>query len=191
MGKAISSLGVCLLIKAKVKATSDTAKDANKVYYVLNSTTGVYMVASEAEVASAVLTDLYELDETGTLNWVQPICLTDVPDIGGDVEKIETTTLCDKQRTYINGILDAGESLDFTANYVHNVFLGLKALANKKMDIMVAFGGLALDTLNNLIGNQGSCTFEGYVSTKLNGFGVNEVIPMTLSITIASEMIFA
>ena len=181
MGKAISSLGVALLVKCYVKATTDQARDADKVYYELDSESGVYKVASE----NTAVNSLFELsDDTGTNAYVQVVCLTDVPDLGGETEKIETTTLCDPQRTYIQGILDAGESLDFSANYVHNVFIGIKTyLEGKSLPCKVVFGGLD--------GTQGSCSFDGYVSARISGFGVSEVIPMTVSITVASELTFA
>ena len=186
MGKAISSLGVALLVKAYVVATSDATRDADKIYYelVAGSNPAVYKVADE----STAVGNLFELCASTTASainaWVQPVCLTDVPDLGGDTEKIETTTLCDGQRTYMNGIFDAGESLDFSANYVHNAFIAIKTyLEGKELPWKVVFGGLD--------GAQGSVAFDGQVSVKIGSFGVSEVIPMTVSIAIASELTFA
>jgi len=183
MGKAISSLGVALLVKGYVKATSDDTINEDKVYYELDSVNNVYKVA--VITSSTKVANLFELsDSTGTNAFVQLACLTDVPDIGGEYENIETTTLCDKQRTYIQGILDAGEALDFTANYVHNTFIGIKNyIEGSELPVKLVFGGLG--------GAQGSVSFNGYVSARINGFGVNEVVPMTISVAISSEITYA
>ena len=184
MGKAISSVGVALLVKCWVKKTTDVSRDANKIYYELDSTNNVYVVASE----STAVASLYEIcasNATGAVNqYTQITCLTDVPDIGGESDKIETTTLCDRQRTYIEGVLDAGESLDFSANYVHNVFVAIKTiLLGNLYPCKIVFGGMA--------GGQGAFSLDGYIDARIGGFGVSEVIPMTISLTIASAITYA
>lgn len=185
MGKAISSLGVALLVKAYVEKTTDATYDAEKVYYEKKTINAVdyYVVSNDT-----TLDNLYEIVASTTASainaWVQPVCLTDVPDIGGEYENIETTTLCDSQRTYIQGILDAGESLDFTANYIHSVFIAIKSyIEGSELPCKIVFGGIG--------GDQGSVSFNGYVSARINGFGVNEVVPMTISVAIASELTYA
>ena len=187
MGKAISSLGVALLVKAYVIATSDVSKDQDKVYYVKKTINSVdyYVVDDGSETDLSKLFELCASTTASAINaWVQPSCLTDVPDIGGEYSNIETTTLCDKQRTYIQGIMDAGESLDFTANYVHNVFIGIKShLEGHQYPCKVVFGGIG--------GAHGTASFEGFVSARINGFSVDEVVQMTISVAIATEISFA
>lgn len=197
MGKAISSLGCALLVQAYLLATSDATKDEDKIYYVkktINSV-DVYVVDTENEQTLANLYELCASTDAGAIHaWVQPICLTDVPDIGGTPSRIETTTLCDKQKTYIQGIEDAGESLDFTANYVHNAFVAMKKHLVGELPIKVVFGGISTDTIEGttqLSGNQGCAYFNGEVNVSINGFGVDEVVPMTISITISSEVKYA
>lgn len=197
MGKAISSLGCALLVYAYVIATSDVSKDEDKVYYVKKTINGtdVYVVDTEDE---QTLANLYEICSSTTASaihaWVQPICLTDVPDIGGTPSRIETTTLCDKQKTYIQGIEDAGESLDFTANYVHNAFVAMKTNLVGTLPIKVVFGGISTATIEGttqLSGKQGCAYFNGEVNVSIGSFGVDEVVPMTISITISSEVKYA
>lgn len=186
MGKAINSIGVALLVKAYVILTSDATKDADKIYYEKKTLNGTdyYVVADE----STAVGSCYELTASTTASainaWVQPVCLTNVPDIGGEPSRLETTTLCDKQKTYIQGVLDAGESLEFGANYVHNAFIAIKThLEGHTYPVRVVFGGIE--------GAQGLFSFDGEVSAKIGSFGVDEVIPMTLNITIASEITYA
>lgn len=187
MGKAISSIGVALLVKAYVLLTADAVKDEDKIYYEKETINSVdyYKVASESQTDVSKLYEICASTNVGAINaWVQPVCLTDVPEIGGEPSRLETTTLCDKQKTYIQGVMDAGEALEFSANYVHNAFIAIKThLEGHTYPIRVVFGGLG--------GSQGTASFDGEVSAKIGSFGVDEVIPMTLSITISSEITYA
>lgn len=185
MGKAISSLGVALLVKGYVIATSDATRDADKIYYEKKTINSVdYYVVAKEETAVGSLYEICDSEESGAINaYVQPVCLTDVPEIGGEPSNLETTTLCDGQKTYIQGILDAGESLEFSANYNHSAFIAIKNYLKGKLPCKVVFGGIG--------GSQGSASFDGYVNAKIGSFGVDEVVPMTIAITLASEIIFA
>ena len=184
MGKAITSLGVALLVKGWVKKTADVSYDTEKIYYEKQTTGGVdyYVVSNDTTLAN-----LYEIVASTTASainaYVQPVCLTDVPEIGGEPSNLETTTLCDAQKTYIQGILDAGESLEFSANYNHSAFIAIKSHLVGKLPCKVVFGGIG--------GAQGSASFDGYISAKIGSFGVDEVVPMTIIATLASEITFA
>lgn len=197
MGKAISSLGCALLVKAYVLATSDATKDADKIYYVKKTINSidVYVVDDGSETTLANLFELCASTEVGAINaYVQPICLTDVPDIGGSPSRLETTTLCDPQKTYIQGIIDAGESMDFTANYVHNAFVAMKSYLVGELPIKIIFGGITTATIDGqteLTGKQGSAYFSGEIGVSIGSFGVDEVIPMTISVSIGSEIKYA
>lgn len=187
MGKAITSFGVALLVKAYVVLTSDATKDEDKIYYVKKTVSSVdYYVVDDGSETD--LTKLYEICSSTTASainaYVQPVCLTDVPEIGGEPSRLETTTLCDAQKTYMQGIMDAGESLDFSANYNHSAFIAIKShLAGHKYPCKIFFGGIG--------GAQGSFSFDGYMDARVGSFGVDEVVPMTISITIASEITYA
>ena len=187
MGKAINSLGVALLVKAYVKATTDVSIDPDKIYYVKKtiSSTDYYVVSDGSETTLANLYEIVASTTASAINaWVQPVCLTDVPEIGGQPSMLETTTLCDPQKTYIQGVMDAGESLEFGANYVHSAFVAIKShLEGNTYPCKVVFGGIG--------GDQGSFSFNGQVSARVGSFGVDEVIPMTISVAIASEITYA
>jgi hypothetical protein len=110
--------------------------------------------------------------------------LQEIPELGGDVEAIEVTTLADAAHKYTDGIKNYGDSLAFKFLYKKSVF----------------------DTLNGLEGIQewqvtipeddegndgGTCTFSGSCSVKLDGVGVNAALTYTLSIKPNSEMAWA
>ena len=100
------------------------------------------------------------------------IDIKDFPDLGGAPEMLETTTLSDSMQTYIEGIQSL-DALEFTANYTKEDYAKLNALKGKDEGYAVYFGEE---------GTNGKFTFTGYLSARVNGGGVNEVIGMTISI---------
>ena len=103
--------------------------------------------------------------------------IKDFPDLGGSPEMLETTTLSDGMQTYIAGIQSA-DALEFTANYDKAKYLELAELKDKT-PYAVYFGEDGAD---------GKFTFEGYLSVRVNGGGVNEVVGMTISIAPATAI---
>jgi hypothetical protein len=104
--------------------------------------------------------------------------LQEIPDLGGDVEAIEITTLADSAHMYTDGIKNYGDSLAFKFLYE----------------------GAQFETLNGLTGVSGwkvelpdgaACTFNGTSSVKLDGVGVNAALTYTLSVKPNSEMAWA
>ena len=99
--------------------------------------------------------------------------IKDFPDLGGAPEMLETTTLSDSMQTYIEGIQSA-DALEFSANYSKADYDKLVALKGKNEAFAVFFNE---DTTNG-----SKFYFSGYLSARVNGGGVNEVVGMTISI---------
>lgn len=104
--------------------------------------------------------------------------LQEIPDIGGEVEAIEITTLADAAHMYCDGIKSYGDSLEFKFLYEEEQFM----------------------TLNGLTGSQdwkvelpegSTCSFGGTCSVRLDGVGVNAALTYTLSVKPNSEMVWA
>ena len=53
--------------------------------------------------------------------------LQEIPELGGDVEAIEITTLADEAHTYTDGIKNYGDSLTFKFIYEKEQFASLRA----------------------------------------------------------------
>ena len=125
-------------------------------------------------VISKGITLSYNKGATGT-NYLALADLQEIPDLGGEVEAIEVTTLADAAHKYTDGLLNYGDSLAFKFLYNAGQF----------------------NTLNDLSGVNGwqvalpdgtTCTFTGTSSVKLDGVGVNAAITYTLSIKPNSAM---
>ena len=106
--------------------------------------------------------------------------LQEIPDIGGSADSVEVTTLDDAAHMYINGLLDYGDSLDFTFLYDKTQFTTLSGLSGS-VSWKVTLPGTGATT----------ATFDAEPSVKLNGVGVNDAITYTLSLKPSSAIAFA
>ena len=115
--------------------------------------------------------------ETGG-TYAKLIDIKDFPDLGGAPEMLETTTLSDAMQTYIEGI-QSSDALEFTANYTKEDYTACNALKGKKESFAVYFGEEGVN---------GKFEFDGYLSARVNGGSVNEVVGMTISIAPATPI---
>lgn len=104
--------------------------------------------------------------------------LQEIPDMGGNSEAIEITTLDDAAHMYTDGILDYGDSLDFNFLYDKTQFTTLNALT----------GSVSWKVT---LPDSSTCSFSGTSSVKLSGVGVNEALTYVLAIKPNSAMVWA
>ena len=119
--------------------------------------------------------------------------LTDIkefPDLGGEPEMLETTTLSDNMQTYIAGI-QSMDGLSFSANYDMTEYQKLKALEGKKESYAVWFGGTENSGVVTPDGSNGKFAFDGELSVYPVGGGVNEVVGMNITIAPSSPIKFS
>ena len=104
------------------------------------------------------------------------------PDIGSDPEMLETTTLSDRMQTFVLGI-QGSEAMTFETNYDHEGYLALKELKGKTEGFAVWFGGTEqADGSVTPSGSEGKFSFDGQLSVRVTGGGVNEVRGMSITI---------
>lgn len=122
-------------------------------------------------------------------NYTKLVDIKEFPDLGGDPEMLETTTLSDKMQTFIMGIQSA-DSLAFPANYDKAKFTELKALEGQQLDLAVWFGGTEAEGVVTPDGSNGKFSFKGELFAKVNGGGVNEVVGMTVTVAPSTPIEF-
>ena len=104
--------------------------------------------------------------------------LQEIPELGGDAEAIEITTLADAAHMYTDGIKNYGDSLAFVFLYEKEQFTTLNGLTDSsEWKVELPDGA--------------SCSFSGTSSVKLAGVGVNAALTYTLAIKPNSEMLWA
>lgn len=103
--------------------------------------------------------------------------LQEIPELGGDTEAIEITTLADAAHMYTDGIKNYGDSLSFKFLYEKTQFASLQDGETAEWKVELPDGT--------------SCSFEGTGTVKLDGVGVNAALTYTLAVKPSSEMIWA
>lgn len=133
---------------------------------------------------STYMTFLMHKQSTG--DYEKLIDITEFPDLGTDPEMLETTTLSDRMQTFIMGI-QGNEAMTFNTNYDHTGYLALKELKNKTEGYAVWFGGTEnADGTVTPTGDEGKFSFDGQLSARVTGGGVNEVRGMSITIAPSS-----
>ena len=106
--------------------------------------------------------------------------LMEIPELGGDTEAIEITTLADDAHVYTDGIKNYGDNLSFKFLYEAEQFERLANLGTKEIEWHVA-----------LPDETTQCYFDGKCSVKLDGVGVNAALTYTLNIKPTAQMLWA
>lgn len=104
--------------------------------------------------------------------------LQEIPELGGDAEAIEITTLADAAHMYTDGIKNYGDSLTFKFLFEKEQFEDLNGLTGSHNWKVTLPDGT-------------TCSFGGTSSVKLDGVGVNAALTYTLNVKPNSEMIWA
>lgn len=125
---------------------------------------------------------------TGTLTWAKLVDIKDFPDLGAAPEPIETTTLSDFARTYIPGIENT-EQKTFTCNYTATDYATLAALKGTEQNVAIWFGGTEASGVVTPDGSAGKFSGKGYIDVFVAGAGVNEVVNMTVTLTMTKNFV--
>lgn len=105
------------------------------------------------------------------------LAIKSYPQIMAKRAALETTTLSDDAKTYIPGIRETPDSLDFTMNYDAAVFAEINALdAVQKCELAFSDGS--------------GFTFDGFLSASNSEGAVNAVAEMVLSVMPTTVPVF-
>lgn len=142
------------------------------------STYKTYLCCSETSDGTfAVLTDI-----------------KDFPDLGGDPEMLETTTLSNGAQTFINGI-QTMDALSFTANFDKTIYDSIKGTDGLDDGTVkyfkLYFKGKTATAGGTTTVTSYDCVFawSGMITAYVNGGGVDEVIEMTIVISPSTEIV--
>ena len=113
----------------------------------------------------------------GSTSATTTIKIKDFPQVLGSRSALETTTLSDDAQTFIPGIRQQSETLDFTANFDADEMEAINALtAVQKCELTFSDGS--------------KYTWDGWVSAAINEGSVDAVVEMTVSITPTTVPVF-
>lgn len=118
----------------------------------------------------------------GSTTWARLIEIKDFPDLWGAPEPLDKTTTADPMYTYIEGI-KTNDQKSFTCNYNSTDYGTIKALEGQIIDVAMWFGASESGGVYTPDGSLGKFKGKGYVNAYINGGGVNEVVNMTVTLT--------
>lgn len=108
--------------------------------------------------------------------------LQEIPDLGGDVDTVEVTTLADGAKRYIKGIKDYGD-LQFTFLYDNSTTTSNYRILRGLEEA----GGVSFFKVT--LPDETVFAFSGEVATSIAGAGVGEALTFTATITLNSDMV--
>lgn len=130
-------------------------------------TTGVDVVPSTFDEASAITTELTGLKE--------------IPDLGMNPEKVDNTCLTDKIMQYELGIGDPGD-MEYRFKLTNN------ASTDAYRVLRTAEAGGKIHAFKEVLKDGTTSIFYAFVTVRRNGGGVNGVLDFTLGLALQSEI---
>ena len=127
---------------------------------------------------------------TGTVTYEKLVDIKSYPDMGSAPEPLECTTMSDGQQRFKKGIITVDGNLEFEANFDKADYIALEALAGQIEKYALWFGGTETNGVATPTGDDGKLSFEGDLSVRIEGGGVNEIGNMIVSITPYSRFVF-
>lgn len=132
-------------------------------------------------MATGILSKGITLSYKNSEAWVEIPDLQEIPDLGGEVDTVEVTTLADGAKRYINGIKDYGD-LAF-------VFLYDNSTATSNYRVIRGLEDTGAITEWKVSFPDGTeFAFSGSVVTKIAGAGVGDALTFTATITLNSDI---
>ena len=128
--------------------------------------------------------------ESSGETWKKLVDIKSFPNLGGERETLETTTMSDKAQTFIPGI-QSSEVLSFNANYDMATYQALKALEGKDESYSVWFGATENNGTVTPDGSNGKFDFKGDLSVYVKGADVNNVVEMGVNIVPSTPVDFS
>ncbi len=112
------------------------------------------------------------------LDLTKLVDIKDFPDLGGQPEMLETTTLSDCAQTFVAGI-QTMDTLQFTANYTLEEYKKVKETEDEE-------GYYQLEIKED--GAEGAFRWKGSHYVYVAGTGVNEVVNMIITIAPSTKI---
>lgn len=111
------------------------------------------------------------------------------PDLGGEPERIDVTSLSNSQRQYVRGVQDISSST-FSANYVAADYTKINNLTGKQTEFALWLGATVTGSTVTPTGADGQWSWTGDIMAFKTGGDVNAAQEMTIVTFPSTEFAF-
>jgi len=137
------------------------------------------MAATTSPISSYKTYLMYKASTSAT-TYTKLVDIKNFPDLGGEPERIDVTTLSDRVRKYVMGVQDIS-SFTFTANYIPADYQKIQALTGTQTDFAIWIGATtAANGVDTPTGADGQWKFTGDIMCYKTGADVNAAQEMTI-----------
>lgn len=126
---------------------------------------------------------------TTVTTWENLTPIKSFPDMGGEPERIDVTTLSDAMRKYIPGVQDISSST-FNANYDADELEKINSLRGNQEDYALWFGATGDIGSEVPDGSDGKFEWTGDIMAYVKGGDVNSAVEMTIVIFPSTDFVF-
>ena len=158
--------------------TQDTSPVDGKFYYMMKGDDETMSEANAIAYSTYQTYLMYRTTSSGSYDKL--IDIKDYPDMLGEPNMLEATTLSDGQEKKIAGILRLGDGFQFTANYTVENFNAVKELEGHTYWYGLWLGGTTAGVPD---GHHGKFEWTGDIRAGFPGKGVDEVRDMSVTCT--------
>lgn len=137
------------------------------------------MAASTAPISTYKTYLMYKTN-TASTTYAKLCDIKSFPDLGGEPERIDVTTLSDKVRHYCAGVQDLS-SFSFTANYIASDYQAINTLSGHQYDYAIWLGATTSNNVDTPDGSDGKWSWTGDIYVFKAGGDVNAAQEMTIT----------
>lgn len=146
------------------------------------------MAAATAPISTYKTYLMYKATTAAT-QYTKLLDIKSFPDLGGEPERIDVTTLSDKIRKYTPGVQDLS-SFTFNANYIAADYQKVLALEGQQTDYAIWIGAETSNNVDTPNGENGKWSWTGDVSVFKAGGDVNAAQDMTITMYPSTDFAF-
>ena len=118
---------------------------------------------------------------SGGNTYTKLVDIKNFPDLGGEPERVDVTTLSDRVHKYAMGVQDLS-SFSFNANYIAADYQRIAALTGTQTEFTIWIGDSESGGVYTPTGSDGQWAFTGDISVYKAGGDVNAAQDMTITI---------
>ena len=146
------------------------------------------MAAATAPISTYKTYLMYKASSAAT-QYQKLLDIKSFPDLGGEPERIDVTTLSDKLRKYTPGV-QVLSSFQFTANYIAADYTKMVGLEGKQTEYAIWVGAETSNNVDTPNGENGKWSWTGDVSVFKAGGDVNAAQDMTITMYPSTDFAF-